>query len=39
MNLLLINPPKEKEIAYTVLEDYNKKARSNQPPLGLMYLI
>ena len=38
MNILLINPPKEKEFTLFVLDDYNKKARSNQPPLGLMYL-
>jgi len=38
MNLLLINPPKEKEVSYAILKDYNVKARSNQPPLGLMYL-
>ena len=38
MNLLLINPPKEKEVSFAVLKDYNVKARSNQPPLGLMYL-
>lgn len=38
MKILLIAPPKEKEIAITVLEDYNSKARSNFPPLGLLYL-
>lgn len=38
MKILLINPPKEKEFALFVLDDYNKKARSNQVPLGLLYL-
>jgi radical SAM superfamily enzyme YgiQ (UPF0313 family) len=38
MKLLLINPPKELEIAFAVPDDYEKKARSNQPPLGIMYL-
>ena len=38
MKILLINPPKEKEFTLSVLDDYNTKARSNQPPLGLLYL-
>ncbi|HCM82162.1 MAG: hypothetical protein UV63_C0001G0079 [Microgenomates group bacterium GW2011_GWC1_43_11] len=38
MKILLITTPKEKEIAITVLDDYNSKARSNFPPLGLLYL-
>lgn len=38
MRILLINPPKEHEFALFVLDDYNTKARSNNPPLGLMYL-
>lgn len=38
MKILLINPPKEKEFALFVLDDYNTKARSNQVPLGLLYL-
>jgi radical SAM superfamily enzyme YgiQ (UPF0313 family) len=38
MKLLLINPPKELEIAFAVPDDYEIKARSNQPPLGIMYL-
>jgi len=38
MKVLLINPPKEKEFALFVLDDYNTKARSNQLPIGLMYL-
>jgi radical SAM superfamily enzyme YgiQ (UPF0313 family) len=38
MKILLVNPPKEKEIAVTVLDDYASKARSNFPPLGLLYL-
>jgi radical SAM superfamily enzyme YgiQ (UPF0313 family) len=38
MKLLLINPPKELEIAFAVPDDYEVKARSNQPPLGIMYL-
>jgi radical SAM superfamily enzyme YgiQ (UPF0313 family) len=38
MKILLIAPPKEKEIVVTVLDDYNSKARSNFPPLGLLYL-
>jgi radical SAM superfamily enzyme YgiQ (UPF0313 family) len=38
MKILLINPPKEEEITFAVLTDYNTKARNNNPPLGLMYL-
>lgn len=38
MEILFLNPPKEKEFALFVLDDYNKKARSNQSPLGLLYL-
>jgi radical SAM superfamily enzyme YgiQ (UPF0313 family) len=38
MKILLINPPKEQEFALFVPDDYNTKARSNQPPLGLLYL-
>jgi radical SAM superfamily enzyme YgiQ (UPF0313 family) len=38
MNILLLNPPKDHEFALFVLDDYSTKARSNQPPLGLMYL-
>jgi radical SAM superfamily enzyme YgiQ (UPF0313 family) len=38
MKLMLINPPKELEISFAVLDDYEVKARSNQPPLSLMYL-
>jgi radical SAM superfamily enzyme YgiQ (UPF0313 family) len=38
MRVLLVNPPKEQEFSLFVLDDYNTKARSNQPPIGLMYL-
>lgn len=38
MNILLINPPKEKEFALFTLKDYSTKARSNQIPIGLLYL-
>lgn len=38
MRILLIAPPKEREFALFVLEDYSTKARSNQHPLGLLYL-
>jgi radical SAM superfamily enzyme YgiQ (UPF0313 family) len=38
MKILLLNPPKEKEITFAVLTDYNTKARNNNPPLGLLYL-
>lgn len=38
MKILLLNPPAEKEFALFTLDDYNSKARSNNPPLGLMYL-
>lgn len=38
MKILLINPPKEKEFSLFVLDDYSTKARSNQVPLGLLYL-
>lgn len=38
MRILLINPPKEKEFSLFVLDDYSTKARSNQVPLGLLYL-
>lgn len=38
MKILLLNPPKYGEFALFVLDDYNTKARSNQVPLGLLYL-
>ena len=38
MKILLINPPQEKEVTFAVPDDYDKKARSHNPPLGLMYL-
>jgi len=38
MKLLLINPPKDREASFATLDDYTAKARSDQPPLGLMYL-
>lgn len=38
MKILLINPPKEEEFSLFVLDDYGTKARSNQTPIGLMYL-
>jgi anaerobic magnesium-protoporphyrin IX monomethyl ester cyclase len=38
MKILLINPPQEKEVHFAVPDDYDAKARSHNPPLGLMYL-
>lgn len=38
MKLLLVNPPKDREASFATLDDYTTKARSDQPPLGLMYL-
>lgn len=38
MKILLLNPPKDEEVSMFVPADYGTKARSNQVPLGLLYL-
>lgn len=38
MKVLLINPPHELEFSLFVLDDYNTKARSDQPPMWALYL-
>lgn len=38
LKILLLNPSKEKEVSFAMLDDYNKKARNNNHPLGLLYL-
>jgi radical SAM superfamily enzyme YgiQ (UPF0313 family) len=38
MKVLLVNPPSDNDVSLFTLDDYNKKARSAQIPIGLCYL-